>query len=182
MELLSYLENKLEPINSPVSNKPHLKLAAVLIPIYIDDKKMLFTKRTETLKQHQGQIAFPGGRYDDADETLAVTALRETEEEVGIKKDFIELKGRLKPFVSNSKHYVFPFVGFVSGTPSIKLNPLEVQECFFADLEHLLDPSTLKTGFFRGIVGKYYQVENYKIWGLTQLILSNFLTLVKEKS
>ncbi|MCE7748383.1 MAG: CoA pyrophosphatase, partial [Candidatus Heimdallarchaeota archaeon] len=91
MELLSGLENKLESVKSPVSHKPHLKLAAVLIPIYSDSNRILLTKRTENLKHHQGQIAFPGGRYEESDETLAETVLRETEEEVGIKSDFIEL-------------------------------------------------------------------------------------------
>ncbi len=181
MELLSKLENVLEPLENPVSHKPHLKLAAVLIPIFQSNNKILFTKRTENLKHHQGQIAFPGGRHDESDISLSETVLRETEEEIGISSEFIELKGRLKPIISTSHHYVYPFVGFIKGNPTIKINPLEVQEYFQADLSHLLEPSTLETGFYKGGVRKYYRVGKYKIWGLTQQILSNFLNLLKEE-
>ncbi len=180
MELLTDLEKKLNPIDSSFSQKPPLRLAAVLIPIFVHNNSLLLTKRTKFVKHHPGQVAFPGGRYEESDEDLSVTVLRETEEEVGIEANNIQLKGRLKPMISTSRHYVYPFVGFVEGNPNVTLNPAEVQEYFFADLNHLLDPKTLKKGFFKGKVRKYYSVYNYKIWGLTQMILSNFLSILSE--
>ena len=180
MKLHHILKEKLISVNDPISEKPHLRLAAVLIPVFINDNKILFTKRTENLKQHQGQIAFPGGRYDESDENLAETALRETQEEVGIEKQFIQLLGRLKPKISTSNHYVYPYVGSIQGTPPIQINPSEVKEYFFADLDLLLDSKTLETGFYKGETRKYYHIYNYKIWGLTQIILTDFLTLIRD--
>ena len=180
MKLLASLEGKLESLDSPVDNRVNLSLAAVLIPIFIDSNKILFTKRTENLKHHQGQIAFPGGRYEDSDVNLVNTVLRETEEEIGIEQNKINLIGRLEPLISTSRHNVYPFIGFIHNNPIIKINPHEVQEYFFADLSHLLKPSTLKINFYKGAVRKYYKVNRYKIWGLTQQILSNFLSLIKN--
>ena len=181
MELLHNLEDKLISVDAPTSEKPHLRLAAVLIPIFVDNDTVLFTKRTESLKQHQGQIAFPGGRFEDSDQDLAETALRETEEEVGISRKHIKLVGRLEPKISTSRHYVYPYVGFVQGKPQITINDLEVQEYFFSKLEHLLNPDIFETGFYKGGVRKYYVVEDYKIWGLTQIILSEFLDLIQKQ-
>lgn len=178
MELFDDIEKKLIALDGPVSHKPHLRTAAVLIPIFINKGQILFTKRTENLKHHQGQISFPGGKYDETDENLLNTVLRETEEEIGVTDKYIELKGRMNPMVSTSQHYVYPFIGFIRGSPKIRMNPVEVEEYFFVDINLLLEPETLETGFYKGSVKKYYHVNNYKIWGLTQLILSKFLSLL----
>lgn len=180
MELLENIEEKLDPIDGVLSTKPNLRLAAVLIPVFVEKQELLFTKRTENLRQHQGQISFPGGKFEEKDNTLTETVLRETEEEVGIHRKNINLKGRLPPLISTSKNYVYPFVGFIQGNPEIKINPGEVQEYFLADIDHLLNPQTLTNGLIKGEVRKYYRVQQYKIWGLTQLILSDFLAIIKN--
>jgi len=180
MGLLENIEEKLNPIDGFLSIKPNLRLAAVLIPVFIEKKELLFTKRTENLRQHQGQISFPGGKFEEKDNTLTETILRETEEEVGIHRKNIDLKGRLPPLISTSKNYVYPFVGFILGNPKIKINPEEVQEYFLTKIDHLLDPETLENGLIKGEVRKYYRVEHYKIWGLTQQILSDFLAIIKN--
>ena len=97
-----------------------------------------------------------------------------------IHRKNINLKGRLPPLISTSKNYVYPFVGFIQGNPEIKINPGEVQEYFLADIDHLLNPQTLTNGLIKGEVRKYYRVQQYKIWGLTQLILSDFLAIIKN--
>ena len=95
MNLVSKLQTVLDPIDKKFQLKDNLRLAAVLIPIFLKDERLLFTKRTEFVKHHQGQIAFPGGRFEEKDNNLLTTALRETNEEVGIKPEDIEVLGKL---------------------------------------------------------------------------------------
>ena len=180
MEFLSGLKDVLVPTENPTTSKDNLRLAAVLILIFPDKRSILFTKRTENLKQHQGQIAFPGGRFEESDGDLAYTAIRETTEEVGIDQTFIEVIGRLPPLVTTSRHYVYPYVGVVDKEAQIIINPNEVQEYFFAELKNLLDPVNFEKGFFRGMLLPYYKVKEYKIWGVTQQILTEFLTRIRS--
>lgn len=179
MKSISSLQNVLETLDSPTTSKPNLRLAAVLIPLFPDSQKILFTKRNENLKQHQGQIAFPGGRFEVSDSSLVETALRETKEEVGIDRKYIEVIGRLNPLVTTSQHYVYPYVGLVEDKAEITINPDEVQEYFFADITHLLNQENCEKELFKGILLPYYQVDNYKIWGVTQQILTEFLNRVR---
>ncbi len=180
MNLVSKLRSVLDPIDKEFQSKDNLQLAAVLIPIFLKDERVLFTKRTELVKHHQGQIAFPGGRFDDKDENLLTTALRETREEVGIKHEVIEIVGKLDPADTISHHHVHPYVGIISDDVTIEINPDEVAEYFFVPLSKLLEKETLKQGEFEGENRFYYSVNEYKIWGITAGILSDLLTRLKS--
>ncbi len=180
MDVLANLGKNLESIDLSLESPMNFRLAAVLVPIYVKDQKILFTKRTENLSHHQGQISFPGGRFDESDGNLVETALRETEEEVGIKRESIHVLGSLNPLLSTSMHYVYPLVAFIDEDVDLIINPKEVQETFFADIKQLLLPENNLSGMFNNQEYMYYNVGKYKIWGLTHLILTDLLTRLKK--
>ncbi len=118
--------------------------AAVLIPLIDrgDDLSVLLTLRADDLKHHAGQISFPGGQVEPGDRDSIATALRETEEEIGLHREFIEIIGVLPDHVVISGYRVTPVVGLVRLGFELVLDPTEVAGTFEAPLRHLLDPAT----------------------------------------
>lgn len=118
--------------------------AAVLIPLIDrgDDLSVLLTLRADDLKHHAGQISFPGGRFEDNDSDAIAAALRETEEEIGLRREFVEVIGVLPDHVVITGYRVTPVVGLVRLGFELVLDPTEVAGTFEAPLRHLLDPST----------------------------------------
>jgi len=120
-----------------------LKPAAVLIPVIVRDSHLsvLLTRRSSQLRHHPGQISFPGGRQDPDDGTLAVTALRETWEELGIPPACVRLLGQLPAHITVSHYRMVPFIGLLA--PDYPLTPAadEVAEAFELPLAPLLDPA-----------------------------------------
>lgn len=118
--------------------------AAVLIPLidHGDDLTVLLTLRASGLKHHAGQISFPGGRFEPGDRDAVAAALRETEEEIGLRREFVEVIGRLPDHVVVSGYRVTPVVGLVAPAFELVLDRQEVSGTFEAPLRHLLDPAT----------------------------------------
>lgn len=147
--------------------------------------EVLLTLRSQDLPTHKGQLSFPGGRADN-DESIIETALRELEEEVGIPPDKVNVLGRITSlYIPNSRNFVHPVVGFIQQKPPFKINPAEVSEAFFVDLDTLSGPK------FRCeedwvIRDRHYKVPYWDIhpstplWGATAMIMSEFMTLYKE--
>ena len=118
------------------------ELSAVLLPIYCNQGKpyLLFTRRTRSVKSHKGQISFPGGVYQVGDDTLLDTALRETEEEIGLPRDRVELLGQLDDvFTMTSNYIISPFVALIPYPFEFKLSRREIEEIIEAPLGALLD-------------------------------------------
>lgn len=168
------------------SNHP-LTNAGVLILIYPkqDTLYTVFMKRVVYNGAHSGQISFPGGKEEVYDTNLRCTALRETEEEIGVAqhhvKNIIPLTELTIPV---SQFKVHPFVGFVNNTPTFKLDPGEVQYIIEAPLHYLIDPKCILTTSM-SIRGSnfevpYFDVNNEVIWGATAMILSEFIYLLKQ--
>lgn len=160
--------------------------AAVLIPVIDRSAGMtvLLTQRTELLKSHAGQIAFPGGRMQADDASPEHTALRETEEEIGLTRRHVQLLGRLGTRETGSGYRVVPIVGLIAPPFSLVPDPGEVAEIFEVPLPFVLDPANHKfeTRVQRGIERQFYIIrygERY-IWGLTARILVNLSDMLRR--
>jgi 8-oxo-dGTP pyrophosphatase MutT (NUDIX family) len=165
-----------------------LARAAVLLPIYEsgDDTHILFTKRSELVEHHKGQISFPGGAYDDTDPDLRFTAVRETWEEIGVSTDHVEVIGQLDEMITVSNFLVRPFVGRITqpGPYPFVHSEVEVAEILEVPLDHLRDEANLvaelRTYQGREIMAYSFRWHDHVIWGATARILKQFLDLVAK--
>jgi 8-oxo-dGTP pyrophosphatase MutT (NUDIX family) len=164
-----------------------LTRAGVLIPLFENEGEIhvLFTKRTEDVEHHKGQISFPGGAIDRADKTIIDTALRESEEEIGLQRTNVEVLGSLNDYWTPSGFCITPVVGYIYVVPSLNPNPMEVTEVFNAPLSFFLDKTNERVEQRRRgdkVIDVYfYHYGNYEIWGATAAMLRFFLqTLVNS--
>lgn len=154
--------------------------AAVLIPMYDVGGEMhaVFTKRRDDLRRHAGEISFPGGRQDFPDEDLRVTALRESEEEIGLPREAVNLVGALPPvgtFVTGYR--VFPFVGVIEAGHRWIPQPREVDEILELTLRQLVEGHEMQRLVRKGVPFKTptYTVGQSFIWGATARIVEHLL-------
>ena len=162
-------------------------LAGVLLLLYDADGEthLLFTKRTELVEHHKGEICFPGGRREAADADLFATAVRETFEEVGILPAHVERVGQLDDIVSRGSNFVIsPFVGFLTASAPYHYSHAdhEVDEILEVPLAHLLD-ETNRGVELRHLDGQdvemaFFRFHQHVIWGATARILAQFLGLL----
>ena len=156
-----------------------IRPAAVLVPLVrrAAGLTVLFTRRTAHLHDHAGQISFPGGRAEP-DESPAATALRETEEEIGLAAGQVEILGHLQDYVTVTGYRVTPVVGLVRPPLELKADDFEVAEIFEVPLGFLLDPANHQRNSVRhdGVQRHYYAMpyRGYYIWGATAGMLMNF--------
>jgi 8-oxo-dGTP pyrophosphatase MutT (NUDIX family) len=181
-----------EAIRGALSRRPPnvisdegLRRAAILIPVFDDGRsvQVVLTRRSDALPHHSGQIAFPGGTRQPGDRTLYDTALRETEEEVGIRASDVDLLGRLDDMVTMSSRFVVaPFVGFIPYPYPFRPNPAEIAELIPLPLSLLGDPSCVKEEVWDRDGAKtsvcVYTLGSLVVWGLTARILKQFLEVV----
>ncbi len=150
-----------------------LKDAAVLVPVIDDgdEARVIFTQRTKTLRNHSGQISFPGGGIDAQDRSPEEAALRETEEEIGMSRRFIETVGRMPDYISGTGFRIKPVLAVVRPGFTLTPNPAEVDEVFEVPLSFLMNPANHNRGsrMFQGRERFFYEMpygERY-IWGIT---------------
>jgi len=154
--------------------------AAVLLPLVLRGSwQLILTQRPETMPSHPGQIAFPGGKAE-AGETIAQTALRETEEEIGVGANEIELIGRLPSFNAVSSYRITPFVGIVSPSAIVAPDPREVESVFEVPLSFLMnaDNHVRREMFFDGQDHVLFDMpydepvgRHRNIWGMTAMTI-----------
>jgi 8-oxo-dGTP pyrophosphatase MutT (NUDIX family) len=163
-----------------------LRAAAVLVPLVDRDGvlSVLLTQRTEDMPSHAGQIAFPGGRKQAEDASLVVTALRETEEEVGIDRSFVDVVGPIDTYVTRTGYAVTPIIGFVRPAFTLKPDPREVADIFEVPLEFFLDPANhhVHSRTWQGRERRYYAMpygERY-VWGATAGMIKNLYHILAE--
>jgi 8-oxo-dGTP pyrophosphatase MutT (NUDIX family) len=160
-------------------NEPRVRRAAVIVPVILRrEPVLLFTRRTEHLSSHAGQICFPGGSYHASDGTLIQTALRELEEEIGLSPESVEIAGFLDAYETlNTGFRILPVVGFVQEGFHLTVNAHEVAEIFEAPLSYLLDPRNhaIKHADRGGVLREFYAItwEKHVIWGATAAMIVN---------
>jgi 8-oxo-dGTP pyrophosphatase MutT (NUDIX family) len=153
--------------------------ASVLVPIVARSPELtvLFTQRTAHLKSHSGQVSFPGGRSEPHDRSAESTALRETEEEIGIAPERVELVARLPEYRTRTGYRITPVVGVVAAPLELRLDAREVEEAFEVPLSFLLDPANRerRSREFQGSTVWYFAFEyrSRTIWGATAGMLVN---------
>lgn len=158
--------------------------AAVLVPIVNrpGGLQLLLTQRTPHLDNHAGQISFPGGRVEEADASREETALRETEEEIGLPRSAVALLGRLPVYENLSGFRITPVVGWIEPPLELKPDPFEVAAAFEAPLAHFLDLAGYQRRAFefRGRRRHYMAIpyEGRYIWGATAAMLYSFARML----
>ena len=157
--------------------------ASVLVPIVTHaELTVLFTQRTKQLRHHSGQVSFPGGRREPSDATPEFTALRETQEEIGLAPERIEVLARMPEYLTRTGYRVTPVIGLVA--PPLVLSPdsREVEEVFEVPLAFLLDPANHQREA-RELMGRtvafwVMQYDRHRIWGATAGMLVNLYRML----
>lgn len=183
-------DGALERLRVILANRPAVEIhapqhrrACVLVPMIRNARgwSLLYTRRSENLASHSGQIAFPGGSVE-GDESLEDAAIREAQEEVGIPSHSVELIGRLDDLITHSGFLVAPFVGVIHEPFEYVMQESEVVEVFEVPLDALLDMRNPEVRYVpfrnRRFPAYFYQYEAYEIWGLTGRMTKAFLDLV----
>jgi 8-oxo-dGTP pyrophosphatase MutT (NUDIX family) len=177
-------DHDLNPGMTPPSTA--LTPAAVLVPLvdHPQGTSVLLTQRTAHLSAHAGQISFPGGRMEETDPDAVAAALRETEEEVGLPRDRVEVIGRLDTYVTGTGFEITPIVGIVAPPMPISIDPFEVAEAFEVPLAFILDRRNhQRIERDMGAHSRSYYVLPYdgrNIWGATAGILVNLAEVLAD--
>ncbi|MDP1745303.1 MAG: CoA pyrophosphatase [Bacteroidota bacterium] len=170
----------------PLSYNP--RKSAVLILLFPVEESIhtLLIQRPVYEGVHSGQVAFPGGKFEETDIDLSQTALRETFEEVGAPSDDIEIIGKLTDlYINPSNFLVSPFIGFVSKQPDFIMDAYEVQKIISVDLFNLNDKGIKSEKIITHsnnykIKTPYYEIEGLTVWGATAMMISELNVIVEE--
>ena len=183
-DFIDQLRNTLSSRQRRVIEHPPFSHAAVLVPLF---KKgggchLLFTKRSDQVKYHKGEISFPGGVVDEEDLELISTALREAHEEIGLRESDIQIVGVLDDIVTITEFIVTPIIGLFPYPYPFKVSEMEISELIEVPLSSLLDEDCFsEREIFRGgqkEIVYAYQYGKHTIWGATARILKQFLDLI----
>jgi 8-oxo-dGTP pyrophosphatase MutT (NUDIX family) len=166
-----------------------LKPAAVLVPLIVRPAgyHILLTQRPPDMKEHPGQVSFPGGRVDDTDTDATATALREAQEEVGLAPDLVQPLGWLETYITITGYRVTPLVGLVERPPLWQPSAREVAAIIELPVEKLIVPDSIKVRGFRILNGQerrtYTLLHNgVDIWGATAAMLLNLKELLRDET
>jgi 8-oxo-dGTP pyrophosphatase MutT (NUDIX family) len=160
--------------------------AAVLVPLVdrAEGLTVLLTLRASHLKHHAGQISFPGGRIEPHDRSAWEAALRETEEEIGLRREFVTLAGYLPDHLVISGYRITPAVAFVRPGFELRLDTTEVEDVFEVPLAFILDPANHlpQDRNYQGITVITYEMpyQGRRIWGATAQMLMSLYRLLQE--
>ena len=163
--------------STPNTNLPK---AAVLIAITDEESpEIIYTLRSNKVSSHQGEVSFPGGMQEDSDKNLTMTALRESEEEIGLPQDCVNILGSLDTMVSRFNISVTPFIGIIPNDIELNSHSEEIEACFRVPLSFLLEDKRYRTDEVNRngeiFYMPAYKYSSYVIWGLTAMITVNFL-------
>jgi 8-oxo-dGTP pyrophosphatase MutT (NUDIX family) len=167
----------------PVKPNTLLKCAAVLVPLAFSGGEwhLLFTRRTDRVQSHKGQVSFPGGACDDGETTPEQTALREAEEEIGMQRGDVQVLGRLSQLITISSYRVTPVVGVIPFPYAFKVAGIEVARVFTIPLLWLSDRNNYWEFFLRDSERSlitYHPFDGELLWGATARMTVTFLKTI----
>jgi len=166
-----------------LTEETRLKCAAVLVPLvwHDDEWHLLFTRRTDIVESHKGQVSFPGGACDEGETTPEQTALREAEEEIGIQPDHVRVLGKLANLVTITYFRVIPVVGVIRWPSVFRVGEHEVARIFTMPLGWLANPSNRwqfeLPGTTRTLIA-FHPYDGELLWGATARMTVDFLTVL----
>jgi len=181
-----FLQRRLSQRQRHVIQGESLTSSAVLVPIVKKPAGMelLFTKRTDTMEHHKGQISFPGGAADETDTSLADTALRESSEEIGLDRSAVSILGMMDDLQTPSGFIVTPVVGFIEHLPPQQSNSDEVAEVIFIPLRLFFDDSRRHSKIIElnGMKREVYFFDVWKepVWGATAFFVKQLVDVVRN--
>ena len=186
--LLENQRNRSEPLGHQLKNKL-IKKASILIPFVCVNGcwSLLFTRRADTLKNHRGQVSFPGGGREKYDKTPEETALREAYEEIGLKQSGIHIIGNMPDFITVSVYLVTPIVSWVDWPVSLELSKNEVSRVFTIPIVWLRDKNNWEERLYSHPSGWYGSVIFYNLydgellWGISAKITIELLNILGEQ-
>lgn len=180
------LEGHINSVNRELSSE--LKCAAVLIPMFRQDQDwhLVFTRRTDVVEDHKGQVSFPGGGCDDDETTPEQTAIREAREEIGLLPEHVRILGKLDDVVTISHFRVTPVIGVIPWPYTFHISPDEVSRVFSIPLQWLAQPENWNEyeftpeGSHRSFpLITYHPFDGEVLWGASARITHNFLEALK---
>lgn len=160
--------------------------AGVLVPVTNNHQQpeLIFTLRSDNLKTHRGQVSFPGGRRDLIDASLEATALRESHEEIGLPPEHVHVIAPLSQVMSRYGILVTPYVGVVPEDYPLVASPDEIESIFQVPIDFFLEDRRERTDALSFLNHTFYvpcyRWERYQIWGLSAVILVDFLNAVYD--
>jgi len=181
-------QHRVKHFNNDTFDIPNAKKSAVMILFFHEDNdlKMIVIRRSKYVGIHSGQIAFPGGRFEEEDKDVRTTALREIHEEIGIPDEKIEIIGRLSDiYVPPSNFLISVFVGYLSERPIYKIQEREVDEIIEIPFDDFYKPDVIKEKDFyvnsiKAVsMAPYFDVTNAEIWGASAMVISELLDILQ---
>ena len=182
----SFIRERLAGYQRRSIGKSTLTKSAVLVPLVKRENglELLFTKRSETVEHHKGQISFPGGATDEIDSSPIDTALRETFEEIGLDRSAIAVLGVMDDLQTPSGFVITPVVGFIEHLPPLYINAEEVAQIIFIPLEKFFDDSLRHSNIRErdGVIVEVftYEVWEEPVWGATAFFVKQLISLLKD--
>lgn len=165
---------------------PNLPKSAVLVAVtdVFADPEVLLTRRAGHLSRNPGEVCFPGGKWEEHDESLLVTALRESHEEVGLAPEMVEVIGRLKPLVARTGLNVMPYVGIIDTNLHLQPTSDELDSVFKVPLQYFMDQRNVTPFLYKfndtELSFPSFVYEGYTIWGLTAYIIVDMINSVYD--
>jgi 8-oxo-dGTP pyrophosphatase MutT (NUDIX family) len=171
-----------------VLERPNARKGGVLILFYPNEQNtmMPLILRPQYDGTHGGQVSFPGGKCEENDNTVIDTALRESEEEIGIDRKDVTLLGKLsKLYIPPSNFSVEPIVGYTTKRPNFNIDPYEVERLLELPISKFIDPTYVKRKNLtprNGVIldTPYFDIDNYVIWGATAMMLGELIEIIKR--
>jgi 8-oxo-dGTP pyrophosphatase MutT (NUDIX family) len=188
VDLPAYIRQRLRERTPRLRTEWEARPAAVLLPLYAQDQEwhLLFTRRTEDVESHRGQVSFPGGLIEEGDPSPEGAALREAWEEIGLSPRDVEIIGQLDPMLTVTQFAITPVVGVVPWPYDFRLQRLEVARLFGVPMSWLCDPENLSTKYREPMIpGPDIPVHYFKeydgeiIWGATARIVIDLVRLIR---